>query len=275
MPALVLRTSHWVVTGLSLALPLLVVSYLAGDAPRETGACIRRPVRFRGPGIVRAGRRRSVSRPHFTPLSLAAADLDEDGVQDLVSGYEIPHGGGAPVVGADRRDSDSTLAPGRSPYFVPVSPDYLLPGDFDADGHFDVAIAPNGGAGIHALRGEGLGGLASSELIEIPVRSAGSRGRDRSRGRHLIYAGNKEVDLPTEEHSLVLNQADVNHGVQTDLDDKGIAKNARDEKRKARDAQLVKTPEDERMAKLYEEVVLGQTPSTPQQDIVKLDQIDV
>ncbi len=94
------------------------------------------------------------------------------------------------------------------------------------------------------------------------------------RGRHLIYAGNKEVDLPRQEHSLVLNQADVNHGVQTDLDEKGIAKNARDEKRRARDAKLVKTPEDERMAKLYEEVVLGQKPSTPQ-DVVKIEQIEV
>ena len=101
------------------------------------------------------------------------------------------------------------------------------------------------------------------------------------RGRHLIYAGNKEVDLPTTNHSLMLNEADVNHGVQTDLDEKGIAKNAREEKRLAREAQngngaktLVKTADDERMAKLYEEVVLGQKPSTPQ-DVVKLDQIDV
>jgi len=73
---------------------------------------------------------------------------------------------------------------------------------------------------------------------------------------------------------FMLNEKDVNHGVQTDLDDKGIAKNARDEKRRARDAKLVKTPEDERMAKLYEEVVLGQKPSTPQ-NLVKIDQIDV
>ena len=104
------------------------------------------------------------------------------------------------------------------------------------------------------------------------------------RGRHLIYAGDKEVDLPTTNHSLMLNEADVNHGVQTDLDEKGIAKNAREEKRLARDGQngqngqngktLVKTAEDERMAKLYDEVVLGQKPSTPQ-DVVKIDQIDV
>jgi uncharacterized radical SAM superfamily Fe-S cluster-containing enzyme len=118
-------------------------------------------------------------------------------------------------------------------------------------------------------------GVGWRQIIEKMHQTATIHKWYEERGRHLIYAGNKEVDLPAQEHSLVLNQADVNHGVQTDLDDKGIAKNARDEKRLARDAKLVKTPEDERMAKLYEEVVLGQTPSTPQQDIVKLDQIDV
>ena len=56
------------------------------------------------------------------------------------------------------------------------------------------------------------------------------------RGRHLIYAGDKEVDLPTEVHSILLNEADVNKGIQTDLDEAGIAKYASEEKRRARNA---------------------------------------
>ena len=81
------------------------------------------------------------------------------------------------------------------------------------------------------------------------------------RGRHLIYAGNKEVDLPTVNHTLLLRQEDVDKGVQTDLDEKGIAKNARDEKRLARDGKVKRTAEDERMEKLYREQVLNEQPA--------------
>ena len=55
-------------------------------------------------------------------------------------------------------------------------------------------------------------------------------------GRHEIIAGGKAVNLPSKEHTLVLRADDVNHGLQHDLDDKGIAKTAREEKKRARDA---------------------------------------
>jgi hypothetical protein len=48
----------------------------------------------------------------------------------------------------------------------------------------------------------------------------------------------------------------VNHGLQHDLDDKGIAKTAREEKKRARDEKLKQQQENERMAKLYREHVL-------------------
>ncbi len=51
----------------------------------------------------------------------------------------------------------------------------------------------------------------------------------------------------------------VNADVQHDLDEKGIAKTAREEKRRQRDAKL-KQAEDERMMKLYREHVLGEKP---------------
>ncbi len=53
-------------------------------------------------------------------------------------------------------------------------------------------------------------------------------------GRHEIFAGNKAVPLNTTEHSLVLNAEAVAKGRQTDLDELGIAKNAREEKLRAR-----------------------------------------
>src|SRR3569832_497688 len=53
-------------------------------------------------------------------------------------------------------------------------------------------------------------------------------------GRHEIFAGNKNVPLTSTDTSLVLNAEAVAAGAQTDLDNLGIAKNAREEKLKAR-----------------------------------------
>ena len=94
------------------------------------------------------------------------------------------------------------------------------------------------------------------------------------RGRHFIYAGNKEVDLPTVDHTLLLRQDDVDKGVQTDLDEKGIAKNARDEKRLARDGKVQRNAEDERMEKLYREQVLNEQPAATESEAPTV-QIDV
>jgi uncharacterized radical SAM superfamily Fe-S cluster-containing enzyme len=79
-------------------------------------------------------------------------------------------------------------------------------------------------------------------------------------GRHEIFAGGKQVGLQAAEHSLVLRAEDVNHGLQRDLDEKGIAKTAREEKKRQRDEKLRQAAEDARMAKLYREHVLGEKP---------------
>jgi uncharacterized radical SAM superfamily Fe-S cluster-containing enzyme len=79
-------------------------------------------------------------------------------------------------------------------------------------------------------------------------------------GRHEIFAGGKKVGLEANEHSLVLRADDVNHGLQHDLDEKGIAKTAREEKKRERDEKMKKAAEDAAMAKLYREHVLGEKP---------------
>jgi 7,8-dihydro-6-hydroxymethylpterin dimethyltransferase len=71
-------------------------------------------------------------------------------------------------------------------------------------------------------------------------------------GRHEIFAGGKKVSLDTTNHTLQLDAEAVAKGIQHDLDDKGIAKNAREEKLRARKAQQ----EHERMAALYRQEVL-------------------
>jgi 7,8-dihydro-6-hydroxymethylpterin dimethyltransferase len=83
------------------------------------------------------------------------------------------------------------------------------------------------------------------------------------KGRHEIFAGNKHVPLSNRDHSLVLNAEAVAAGRQTDLDELGIAKNAREEKLQARNKQM--TPDElrhhEDMERLYRQQVLKEQPT--------------
>jgi uncharacterized radical SAM superfamily Fe-S cluster-containing enzyme len=77
-------------------------------------------------------------------------------------------------------------------------------------------------------------------------------------GRHEIFAGNKTVPLKSSDHNLVLVEEHVKAGRQHDLDDLGIAKTAREEKLRKRDEALKQKIENEKMARLYREHVLGE-----------------
>ncbi|MFZ1009545.1 MAG: radical SAM protein [Candidatus Sulfotelmatobacter sp.] len=75
-------------------------------------------------------------------------------------------------------------------------------------------------------------------------------------GRHEIFAGGKKVKLNSTEHRLVLKDEIVTNESQHDLEQLGVAKNAREEKLRARSERLKLDKENFRMAKLYREVVL-------------------
>jgi uncharacterized radical SAM superfamily Fe-S cluster-containing enzyme len=79
-------------------------------------------------------------------------------------------------------------------------------------------------------------------------------------GRHEIFAGGKKVGLETTEHTLKLVDEHVNAEANHTLDDLGIAKNARQEKLKARDERVKAEAEKARMMALYKEHVLGEKP---------------
>src|SRR5476649_2813693 len=87
-------------------------------------------------------------------------------------------------------------------------------------------------------------------------------------GRHEIFAGGKSVEMSSTAHSLKLNEEAVRQGAQTDMEDMGIAKNAREEKLAAQKNKS-KTPEDlakeaahnAEMAKLYAQHVLKEQPT--------------
>ncbi len=80
-------------------------------------------------------------------------------------------------------------------------------------------------------------------------------------GRHEIFAGNKKVSLSTTAHTLNLIDEHVNAEANHTLDDLGIAKNARQEKFKARDEKIKQEAENARMLALYKEHVLGEQPA--------------
>ena len=87
-------------------------------------------------------------------------------------------------------------------------------------------------------------------------------------GRHEIFAGGKNVKMDSTAHNLVLKDEIVTMDVQHDLDKLGIAKTAREEKTRARDAKLAEArgPKKDdaaynaRMAAMYREVVLKEKP---------------
>ena len=73
-------------------------------------------------------------------------------------------------------------------------------------------------------------GIGWRNIIEKMYMTATLTKWYEEHGRHEIFAGGKNVGLPTTEHGLVLDPEAVAAGAQTDLDELGIAKNARQEK---------------------------------------------
>ncbi|HKQ08992.1 MAG TPA: pre-peptidase C-terminal domain-containing protein [Blastocatellia bacterium] len=120
------------------------------------------------------------------PLSLASADFDEDGVADLIAGYESSDGEGAIVLHrgnadaiypntleAEQRRGNGTLtdAPFLSPalaYSAPRAADFIGAGDFDGDGHADVVVASHNDDRLYLLSGDGQGGLLVSRAVSLP-----------------------------------------------------------------------------------------------------------
>ncbi|HEX7317081.1 MAG TPA: CSLREA domain-containing protein [Pyrinomonadaceae bacterium] len=117
--------------------------------------------------------------------ALASADFDEDGTPDLVGAYATAGGG---VVTIQRGNVDALFpnspeARGRreqgrfndapfhaeaAAFIVPEAAHFVGAGDFDADGHYDVAAARRGGRALFLLRGDGRGNLLAPERVELP-----------------------------------------------------------------------------------------------------------
>jgi hypothetical protein len=127
----------------------------------------------------------ALQQNRVTPLSLAAADFDEDGMPDLVGGYASVDDAllvlwrgnvdalypNAPAAQERKTNGTFTAAPFLAPAHVfgsLAAPDFIGTGDFDADGHWDVVAAAHGGQALYLSRGDGKGKFSQAE--EIPLQ---------------------------------------------------------------------------------------------------------
>jgi VCBS repeat protein len=170
----------------------LLCSGLLLLAPLSTSSDIAAPVSAAGRGAPWINFRNGVPiavdvlspAAQGRPLGLAAGDFDDDGVPDLVSAYGdggggllLIHRGNADAVYPRSAEARRRKAQGRftdQPFLsglsvpVPVAPDFVGAGDFDADGHLDVVIAPRGGRALFWLPGDGRGGFGQAQRVDLP-----------------------------------------------------------------------------------------------------------
>ncbi len=115
--------------------------------------------------------------------ALASADFDRNGTPDVVAGYAY---NGAGIITLQRGNPDAfapaddsvfvrmqqgynpdSLLPGADVYSVPVSPDFLVTGNFTNDTEKDVVFAAKGG-GLYLMEGNGAGRFGEPQQINLP-----------------------------------------------------------------------------------------------------------
>ena len=94
----------------------------------------------------------------------AATDLDEDGFLDLATINEVS----ADIrVFLNRGDGSGLYHPFLEPQTIGVESSPNEPGDFDNDGHIDLAIAASSSNSVWVMRGAGDGTFSSSQAITV------------------------------------------------------------------------------------------------------------
>jgi CSLREA domain-containing protein/uncharacterized repeat protein (TIGR01451 family) len=117
------------------------------------------------------------------PLSSTSADIDEDGVADLLVGYNTPAGGAvvlhrgnldafapqsqASFLAIAKGDFPSPFLANAQVFNVPIKPDFMATGNFTGSGHLDLALASRGGNALYVFAGNGKGQFVSPQVIHL------------------------------------------------------------------------------------------------------------
>ena len=181
------------------------------------------------------------------PLAMTSADVDSDGIADLLVGYSTPNGGSivvyrgnldafAPQSDASfqaigRGEFPSPFLPDALVFAVPVRPDFLATGDFTGHGHADLVVASRGGSTLYVFSNDGKGNFTPANTINLPggvsalasgpfgsVASALIVGVSNSRQSFLaVYAGSAQGLSPLAAFPLTGAATNINFGSFGDL----------------------------------------------------------
>ncbi|HEX5732816.1 MAG TPA: BACON domain-containing carbohydrate-binding protein [Blastocatellia bacterium] len=183
------------------------------------------------------------------PLALASGDFDEDGTDDLAAGYSTAQGGEIIIYRGDQEAiSKDWQAAALWPFQAETlslnliqPPDFIATGDFDADGNVDLVAAARATNALHLFLGNGKGGFASPESIDLPgsLRAMAAGEVNRRDGlkdlivtitspdgaKALVYESpsgalrdNPEIlSLPAEAGSIALAHLDNDHNADIAL----------------------------------------------------------
>ncbi|HWS18062.1 MAG TPA: hypothetical protein VN223_08600, partial [Candidatus Elarobacter sp.] len=125
----------------------------------------------------------SVAAGQAQPTAMATADVDGDGVADMIAGFSVP-GGGTIVIHRGNVDAfapqsnasfqaigrgqfPAPFLPNAQVFNVPVRPDFIAIGRFTPSGHQDLAVAALGGNSIFVFSGDGKGGFGPPQTVSL------------------------------------------------------------------------------------------------------------
>ncbi len=146
-----------------------------------------------------------------SPKFLTSADFDSDGTIDLITADSAgnidfyrgnpdsiyPNSSEAQTRKAAGNFNENAFAESVQSFNLPISPDYIETGDFNADGHQDILAARNGDNVLYLIAGNGSGNFAADVKIAveglITAFTVGEIGRRDGQTDVAIAVINKKV----------------------------------------------------------------------------------